>query len=127
MSDITYNCRACGAENVLRIEKIAKLESKRNKVEKKKEKTLTRATKRKSMRGDRSSEIRGKMLTRRSRKLRLEQSKLETGSTHEGKLRWIKKQRYDLKRSIPEIADDLCESMNAVAKYIDEIENQKNE
>ena len=117
-------CRTCGAENVLRLEKIAKLESKRKRVEKRKEKVNYRASKRKSIHGDRRAELYDKMYTRRSRRLRLEQSKLETGGTHKGKLRWVKKQLYDLKRSIPEIANDLGVSMNAVAKLVDEIKNQ---
>ena len=140
MSSIIYKCRVCGAENKLedkfcpncgaenvhRVKKIAKLESKQKRNEKRKERT-NRASKRKNINRDRQAELVDKILTRRNRTLRLKQSKLETGNTHEGKLRWIKTQRYDLERSIQEIADDLCESIIAVANYIDEIENQKNE
>ena len=137
MSDIIYKCRACGAVieleakfctkcgavNVIRLRKIAKLELKRSRVDKRREKIWKHASRRKSIRGDRAAEFWDKSLATRSRNLRMKQAKLKTGSTHEGKLRWIKTQLYDLKRSIQDIADDLGESMITVAKYLEEIEN----
>lgn len=140
MSSITCKCRACGAtikleskncvncgaENAARLERIATLESKRKKTDKRQAKILGHASKRKNMRGDRVAEFWDKTLTRRERRLRMEQAKLEMGGTHEGKLRWIKEQIKDLKRPIQEVADDLGVSMIAIGKYIDEIEKQEN-
>ena len=64
------------------------------------------------------------MLFNEERDLRVKKTKLIIGGSHEGKLDWIKAQHYDLKRTIQEIADDLGESMIAIGKYLDEIENQ---
>lgn len=118
-------CGNCGAENVLRLDIIAKLESESKKAERDAGK-LREPNKRVLLRDSISMEIAAGGLIRKSRGLRLKKSRLETGGTHEGKLRWVKEQ-LDLKRSIPQIADDLCVSMNAVAKLVDEIEKNKNE
>ena len=139
MSDKSYTCKACGrenkmvdkfcgncgVENMLRLEIIANLESKSKQFERDSGK-LREPYKRALLRDSIQMELAAGGLIRKSRKLRLEKSRLETGGTHEGKLLWVKKQ-LDLKRSIPKIADDLCVSMNSVAKLIDEIENQKKE
>jgi hypothetical protein len=139
MSDKFYTCKACGrenkmvdkfcgncgVENMLRLEIIAKLESESKQYERDSGK-LREPYKRALLRDTIPMELAAGGLIRKSRKLRLEKSRLETGGTHEGKLLWVKKQ-LDLKRSIPEIADDLCVSMNTVAKLIDEIKNQKKE
>ena len=139
MSDNFYACKACGrenkmvdkfcgncgAENVLRLKIIAKLESESKQYERDSGK-LREPYKQALLRDSITMELAAGMLIRKSRKLKLRKSKLETGGTHKGRLRWVKEQ-LDLKRSIPEIADDLCMSMNAVAKLIDEIEIQKKE
>ena len=57
--------------------------------------------------------------------LRVNKTKLI--SIREGKLEWIKRQYYDLNRTIQDIADDLRVSMMTVRKHLNEIENQKNE
>jgi len=118
-------CRNCGAENVLRIKKIAKLESKVIRVDKRRDKVWGGGTSDgKGIQRARATEFWDKNLARRSRELRMKKTKLKTGSTREGKLEWIKTQYYDLNRTIQDIADDFGESMITVRKYLDEIENQ---
>ena len=118
------SCRTCGAENVLRLEKIAKLESRWKRIEKRRDKSVEIVTERKTMLGTRSSENRDIILAQKSRKLRLELSKLETEGTHEGKLRLVKRQYYELNMTIQDIADDLGVSMMTVRKHLNEIEKQ---
>jgi len=118
-------CRNCGAENVLRIIKIANLESKVARVDKKREKVWGGGTPdRRTIRLDRRKEGRDQILAIKSRELKMKKTKLKTGNTHKGKLEWIKTQYYDLNRTIQDIADDFGESMITIRKYLDEIENQ---
>ena len=106
---------------MLRIKKIEELETKRKRTEKKRASFGVHELEKTE---DMHSEMWDGVLTRRARKLRMKETRLKTGDTHEGKLQWIKEQLYGLNRSIQEIADDLGESMMKVAKYIDEIDEQ---
>ena len=123
-------CASCGAKNVIKdeaFEKIDKLETKIEKFKTKRSETVQSSKRSLKASDKRALEREDRMLFNEERELRVKKTKLIIGSTHEGKLQWIKEQRYDLKRPIQEIADDLGESMIAVGKYIDEIENKKNE
>ena len=118
-------CRNCGAENVLRLKKIVKLESKVKRVEIRREKIWGGGTPdRSSIRRDRATEFWDINLARRSRELKMRKTKLKTGNTHKGRLEWIKTQYYDLNRTIQDIADDFGESMITIRNYLNEIENQ---
>lgn len=61
-----------------------------------------------------------KVLEREAQEIR--RTVVRSITTHEGKLRWVKEQFFELKRPIQEIADDLGENITTIAKYIDEIE-----
>ena len=82
--------------NKLRIKKKAELDSKMNKIEKRQAKAARRSSKRKSIRREKGAEMKDLYRTRRARTIRMAEIKLKTGDTHEGKLRWVKIQRYDL-------------------------------
>jgi hypothetical protein len=113
-------CCSCGAENVRRIEKIAKINAKRKRIEEKREDIKKYVAKKKTVTRESKAELQNLKLTRKSRKLRMQATKLETGDTREGKLIWIQEQIYTLNRSIQEVADDLGESMIKIRKYLDE-------
>ena len=125
-------CTNCGAENELRLKKIKKLEN----LEKSPSSYLStpaflsldtpsylsKSRKREFKRYQASTEkMRDRQSLERDR-LRTTKTKLIIGNTREGKLKWVKKQHFDLKRSIQDIANDLGESMISVKKYLDEIE-----
>ena len=112
-------CSNCGAENVARLELIAKLEARTRKTERDTGRAR-HARKSGSMRMDMARELAAGGLARKARRLKLEKARLVTGGTHEGKLRWIKEQ-LDLNKTVTEIAEELGESMFKVAKYVDEI------
>jgi len=99
MSNIVYKCKACGAvikleekfcrncgaENVLRIQEIVKLQSKVKRVEKKREKVWGgRTPDRKGTQRDGATELHDLALARRSRELKMRKTKLKTGNTHRG-------------------------------------------
>ena len=114
-------CSYCGAENELRTEELAKLEAKRKDAELKRALLGVHELEKKP---DMHSEILESKLTRQAKKLRMEETKLKIGKSHEDLLLWIKEQFYGLERSIQDIAEDLGESIIRVAKYIDEIDEQ---
>ena len=123
-------CAQCGAKNTAKYEALEKLEDMERKIEKVKTK---RSEERKSSKWPKTrqakklQEIDDELLFNRERDLRAKKAKLIIGSTREGKLEWVRTQYIDLKRTIQDIADDLGESMMTVRKYLNEIENQKNE
>jgi hypothetical protein len=118
-------CRNCGAENVLRIKKILELESRVIKVDKRREKNWGGGTHdRRGLQRDRETESLDLALVRKSRKLRMNKTKLITGNTHKGILEWVKTQHYDLNRTIQDIAEDFGESMITIRNYLNEIEKQ---
>jgi len=121
-------CANCGTKNPIKdeaLDKLEKLETKIEELKAKRSETLQSAKRPPTARDKRYLESEERMLFNEERDLRVKKTKLIIGSTHEGKLEWIKTQRHDLNRNIQEIADDLGESMIAVRKFIDEIENQK--
>lgn len=120
-------CANCGAKNVIKdgaFEKLEKLETKIEKFKAKRSEMLQSSKRALTARDKRYLESEERMLLNEERELRVMKTKLIIGSTREGKLEWIKTQHYDLNRSIQDIADDLGDSMIAVRKYLDEIENQ---
>ena len=120
-------CANCGAKNVIKdeaFEKLEKLETKIEKFKAKRSEMLQSSKRALTARDKRYLESEERMLLNEERELRMMKTKLIIGSTREGKLEWIKTQHYDLNRSIQDIADDLGDSMIAVRKYLDEIENQ---
>ena len=120
-------CANCGAKNVIKdeaFEKLEKLETKIEKFRTKRSEMLQSSKRALTARDKRYLESEERMLFNEERELRVMKTKLIIGSTREGKLEWIKTQHYHLNRSIQDVADDLGESMIAVRKYLDEIENQ---
>ena len=120
-------CANCGANNVFKdeaLEKLEKLETKIAKFKAKRSERLQSSKRSLTSRDKRALESEERMLFNEERDLRVKKTKLIIGGSQEGKLDWIKAQHYDLKRTIQEIADDLGESMIAIGKYLDEIENQ---
>lgn len=120
-------CVNCGAKNVFKdeaLEKLDKLETKIIKFKAKRSEMLQSSKRPLTARDIRALESEERMLFNEERDLRVKKTKLIIGGSREGKLDWIKTQYYDLKRTTQEIADDLGESMIAVRKYLDEIENQ---
>ena len=121
------NCTECGAKNTAKYEALEKLEDIERKIEKVK---AQRAEERKSSKrlktkqSKRLQEIDDDILANRERKMRVKQTKLIIGGSHDSKLEWIKRQSFDLNRTIQDIANDLGESMIAVRKYLDEIANR---
>jgi response regulator of citrate/malate metabolism len=78
----------------------------------------------KTKQSKRLQEIDDDILANREREMRVKQTKLIIGGSHDSKLEWIKIQSFDLNRTIQDIANDLGESMIAVRKYLDEIANR---
>jgi len=120
-------CTKCGADNELRLKKIKKLET----VEKRATTSLSSpAIRSGTSRKSRAKRVRAaeeKMQVREFQirdRIRRARTKLIIGNTHEGKLNWVKKQHFDLKRTIQDIANDLGESMITVKEYLNEIEKQ---
>lgn len=123
-------CNVCGEENIIRYEALTKLKELEIRIEEHKIKNKERTEKLQNKRFGISKQNRKiqnqekEMLLKQELEVRKRKIKILTGGTHEGTIRWIKEQYCDLKRTIQEIADDLGESMIAVRKCIDEIENQ---
>ena len=117
-------CAKCGAENTIRDEALEKLEGLERKIKVKRSENLKSSKWLKTRRTEKLQELDDELLSSKARKVRLKKTQLIIGTTHEGKLEWIKTQYYDLDRTIQDIADDLGESMIAVRKNLDEIENQ---
>lgn len=136
-----YNCRACGAEikltdkicvkcgaeNVIRKEKIKNLEAAERQVEQFKSlssASIISSKGRRAKQHKKQQEAWNEFQYKRSINIKRKKTKLIIGNSHEGKLEWIKTEYYDFHRNLQEIAEDLGESMITVRNYLDEIESQ---
>lgn len=117
-------CTKCGAENIIRSEALEKLDNLERKIEIKRSENLRTAKSTKTRRTAKLQEMDDELLSDNARKVRMKKTQLIIGTSHEGKLEWIKTQYYDLGRTIQDIADDLDESMITVRKNLDEIKSQ---
>jgi len=120
-------CYNCGADNAPRLKQIKKLET----AEKRSTNPLSSSAiisldipwqKTGAKRVQTAQKKAQKRVPQETARIRTARTKLIIGNTHEGKLKWVKKQYFDLKRTIQDIANDLGESMISVKKYLDELE-----
>jgi len=138
----TYNCTECGAsfrledqfcpmcgkENVYRkdsLEKLEKLEAEAEHAKTKRSERLESSKPKKSYRAKKFDETEGERLFQVESKIKLRKTELLIGGSFEKKLEWVRKQYFEINKSIQQIADELGESMITVKRYLDELENRR--